>query len=185
MGYIGTKMSVRAFEAHQNGEKPFSQWSKEDLLYCLPSAIFESAKKLTLNELKSELLYNSSWHHTGNYFNRTDFYAIDEHAVEELTAERIAEIIEHRPKRERKVKDKPLFVTAKIKYVEWEGKFRNYRRPVEHIAIVQYMSDAKLIKIDSWTSKRLSSVEILEKIEQKTKFADKKRLEKYGKAFII
>lgn len=178
MGYIGTKMSERAMAAHNNGEKPYSQWSKEDLLDCLPSAIFEQAKKLTLNELKSELLYNSSWHHTGNCFNRTDFYAIDDDAVEELTIERIAEIIANRPKKERKVKEKPFFVTAKIKYTEWEGRFRNYRRPVEHIAIVQYMSDAKLIKIDSWTSKRLSSVEILEKIEQKTKFADKKRLEK-------
>lgn len=178
MGYIGTKMSERAMAAHNNGEKPYSQWSKEDLLDRLPSAIFEQAKKLTLNELKSELLYNSSWHHTGNCFNRTDFYAIDDDAVEELTIERIAEIIANRPKKERKVKEKPFFVTAKIKYTEWEGRFRNYRRPVEHIAIVQYMSDAKLIKIDSWTSKRLYSVEILEKIEQKTKFADKKRLEK-------
>ena len=178
MGYIGTKMSERAMEAHNNGEKPYSQWSKEDLLDCLPSAIFEQAKKLTLNELKSELLYTSSWHHTGNCFNRTDFYAVNENAVEELTAERIVEIIANRPKKERKIKDKPLFITAKIKYIEWEGSCRKWKKPVEHIAIVQYMSDAKMIKIDSWTSKRLSSVEILEKIEQKTKFADKKRLEK-------
>ena len=178
MGYIGTKMSERAFEAHNNGEKPYSQWSKEDLLYCLPSAIFEQAKKLTLSELKSELLYNSSWHHTGNCFNRTDFYAIDDTAVEELTAEKIAEIIASRPKRGRKVKEKPLFVTAKIRYTEWEGSCRKWRKPVEHIAIVQFMSDAKQVKVDCWTTKRLSSVTIIEKIEQKTKFADKKGLEK-------
>ncbi len=178
MGYVGTQMSERALAAHNNGEKPLSQWSKEDLLDCLPSAISEQAKKLTLKELRFELLYNSGWHHTGNCFNHTDFYAIDESAIEELTAEKIAEIIASRPKRERKVKEKPLFVTAKIKYTEWEGRFRNYRRPVEHIAIVQFMSDAKQVKVDSWTTKRLSSVEILKKIEQKSKFADKKRLEK-------
>ncbi len=84
MGYIGTQMSERAMEAHNNGEKPYSQWSKEDLLGCLPSALYAQAKKLTLNELKSELLYNSSWHHTGNCFNRTDFYAVNENAVEEF-----------------------------------------------------------------------------------------------------
>ena len=82
MGYIGTKMSERAMAAHNNGEKPYSQWSKEDLLDCLPSAIFEQAKKLTLSELKSELLYTSSWHHTGSYFNNTDFYSLDEDFIE-------------------------------------------------------------------------------------------------------
>lgn len=177
MGYIGTRMSERAFSAHQNGEKPYSQWSKNDLLECLPSAIFEQAKKLTLKELKSELLYFSSWHHTGNCFNQTDFYAISDNAVDELTTERILKIISNRPKRAKKTKEKPLYITAKIKYIEWEGLCKKWKKPVEHIAIVQFMSNAKLIKIDSWTSKRLSSVEILEKIEQKTKFADKKRLE--------
>ena len=178
MGYIGTKMSERAMEAHNNGEKPYSQWSKEDLLDCLPSALYAQAKKLTLNELRSELLYNSSWHHTGKYFNRTDFYAIDEDAADELTVEKINLIVENRPKKVKKIKEQPLFVTAKIKYIEWEGSCRKWKKPVEHIAIVQYMSDAKLVKIDCWTTKRLSSVEILEKIEQKTRFADKNRIKK-------
>lgn len=180
MGYIRTRMSERAMEAHNNGEKPYSQWNKNELLGYLPSAIFENAKKLTLNELKNELLYNSSWHHTGNCFNRTEFYAINDDAVEELTAERICKIIASRQKKKQKVKEKPLFVTAKIKYTEWEGRFRNYQRPIEYTAIVQYMSNDKLISITPWSKKRLSSVTIIKKIEQKTKFADKKRLEKQG-----
>lgn len=180
MGYIGTKMSERAFEAHQNGEKPYSQWSKEDLLDSLPVEIQEKAKKLTLSELRCRLLHYSSWHHTGTYYNRTDFYEIDENQIDKLTAEKIDEIITNRPKRVRvkKVKTKPLFVTAKIRYTEWEGRFRNYRHPVTYTAVVQFMSDAKMVKIDYYTTKRLSSVEIVEKIEQKTKFADKKRLSK-------
>lgn len=28
MGYIGNKMSVRAYEAYESGEKPLSKWSK-------------------------------------------------------------------------------------------------------------------------------------------------------------
>lgn len=178
MGYIGTQMSERAMDAHNNGEKPYSQWSKAELLECLPSAIFEQAKKLTLNELKNELLYNSSWHHTGNCFNRTKFYAINEDAIEELTAEKICKIIASRQKKKQEVREEPLFVTAKIKYTEWEGRFRNYKRPVEHTAIVQYMSNDKLISVTPWSKKRLSSVTIIEKIEQKTKFADKERLKK-------
>lgn len=184
MGYIGNKMSERALEAHNSGERPYSQWTKDDLIdelsYYLDDETCEKARKLTLGELRGELLYCSSWHHTGTYYNRTEFYSIDETEVEKLTIERIDKIIRTRTRtpRQPKVKEKPLYVTAKIQYTEWEGQYRRYRRPVEHIAIVQYMSNAKLIRIDSWTTKRLSSVTILEKIEQKTKFADKKRLEK-------
>ena len=177
MGYIGTKMSERAMDAHNNGEKPFSQWSKAELLACLPSAVLDNAKKLTIGELRGELLHYSSWHHTGSCYNQPNFYSISEDAIDRLTNDRIDFILKNRQKKEKKTKNKPLFVTAKIKYTEWEGNYRHYRRPVEHIAVVQYMSDAKLVKIDCWTTKRLSSVEILEKIEQKTKFADKKRLE--------
>lgn len=176
MGYIGTQMSERAMEAHNKGEKPYSQWSKDDLLDCLPSALYEQAKKLTLSELKSELLYTSSWHHTGNCFNRTEFYSIDEENAENLTIEKIDKIIKNRTRKPRqpRVKAKPLYVTARIKYTEWEGRYRNYQRPVEHIEVVQFMSDAKMIKLNNYQTKRLSSVTILEKIEQKTKFADKK-----------
>lgn len=28
MGYIGNKMSVRAYEAYESGEMPLSKWSK-------------------------------------------------------------------------------------------------------------------------------------------------------------
>ena len=29
MGYIGTRMSYRAYEAYENGEKPLSKWKKD------------------------------------------------------------------------------------------------------------------------------------------------------------
>lgn len=34
MGYIGNKMSVRAYEAYESGEKPLSKWSKNDIIEC-------------------------------------------------------------------------------------------------------------------------------------------------------
>lgn len=184
MGYIGTRMSERAMEAHNSGERPYSQWTKNDLIdelsYYLNDEICKKAKKLTLSELRGELLYCSSWHHTGTYYNRTEFYSINEENAENLTVEKIDEIIKNRTRKtgQKRVKEKPLYVTAKIQYTEWEGRFRNYQRPVTHIEIVQFMSNAKMIKLNNYQTKRLSSVTILEKIEQKTKFADKKRLEK-------
>ena len=123
MGYIGTKMSERAMEAHNNGEKPYSQWSKEDLLDCLPSALFEQAKKLTLNELKSELLYTSSWHHTGSYFNNTDFYSLDEDFIE-LSKNEIVEVLNNRMSESKKAKEakkEEKLQKCFITYVEWEG----------------------------------------------------------------
>lgn len=179
--YIGNRMSVGAVEAYEAGEKPLSRWTKSELLDYLPMAIYDQAKKLTADELKDELLSISSWHHTGKYFNQTNFYSIDDEAVDRLTSDHINEIISSRKvKKARKTKEKPLFVTAKIKYIEWEGRFKNYQRPVAHTAIVKYMSNAKMVTIDGWHHKRLASVEILAKIEQKTKFADGKRLLKKG-----
>lgn len=180
MGYIENRMSVRAAEAYDAGEKPYSRWTKSELLDCLPMAIYEQAKKLTAEELKYELLCISSWHHTGKYFNQTNFYSVDEASVDRLTSDRVNQIISSRVKKAKTTKQKPLFVTAKIKFIEWEGRFKNYQRPVAHTAIVKYMSNAKMVTIDGWLNKRLASVDILAKIEQKTKFADAKRLEKKG-----
>lgn len=180
MGYIGNRMSERAHEAHLGGEKPWSEWRKDDFVDLFDEEIQPLASKLTPNELRGELLTSTGWHHTGKYFNKTDFYEISEDYLQELTADKIAEIIANRPKREKrepKVKEKPLFVTAKIRYIEWEGKYANHRKPVEHVEIVKYMSDAKMVKVDNgWKTKRLSSVDIISKIEQKTKFADVKKL---------
>lgn len=179
MGYIGNKMSVNAWNAHQSGEKTWSEWRKDDFICLFSEELQPLAKKLTLNELKCQLLTATGWHHTGKYFNKTSFFEIDDDALAELTAENIDNIIANRPKRERRVpkaKGKPLFITAKIRYIEWEGRFANYKRPVEHIEIVQFMSNEKMVTVSGYNKKRLSSVEILEKIEQKTKFADINRL---------
>ena len=106
MGYIGTKMSERAVEAHNNGEKPFSQWSKAELLACLPSAVFDNAKKLTIGELRGELLHYSSWHHTGSCYNQTNFYSISEDAVDRLTNDGFDFILKNRQKKEKKAKER-------------------------------------------------------------------------------
>ena len=87
MGYIGQRMSERAAEAYDMGEKPFSKWTKSDIIERLQKLIdsgdLESSeedmkriKRLTSKTVKYAFLKKSSWHHTGKYFKETDFYDI-------------------------------------------------------------------------------------------------------------
>ena len=87
MGYIGQRMSERAAEAYDIGEKPFSKWTKSEIIGRLQKLIdsgeLESSeddmkriKRLTSKTVKYAFLKKSSWHHTGKYFKETDFYDI-------------------------------------------------------------------------------------------------------------
>lgn len=170
MGYIGTKMSKRAFEAHQNGEKPYSQWSKDDLIDSLPIEIQEKAKKLTLSELRGRLLHYSSWHHTGTYYNKTEFYEIDQKKVDEFTIDDINTIITKRTKTQ---KEDIFFITAKIEYVEFVGTSAKFKHPETKTSCVKFMSNQKQIVVDKYnnTVKRLTSIVFIEKIERVDTFA--------------
>ena len=90
-GYHGFSMSNRAVEAYNNDEKPFSKWTKQDILDVIEEykqesddatvhlfyAVFYELAKVRAGVLKAHLLRKSSWHHTGKFFNCTDFYSID------------------------------------------------------------------------------------------------------------
>lgn len=41
--------------------------------------------KLTLKELQDNFLSYSSWHHTGTFYNSTNFYEVDENSVLDIT----------------------------------------------------------------------------------------------------
>lgn len=79
-GYVGCKMSERAQDAYDNGEKPMSKWSKWDILseleYDLDDDTFAKLSKYSTQALKSVCLEWTSWHHTGSYANETDFYKV-------------------------------------------------------------------------------------------------------------
>lgn len=87
-GYIGWSMSRRALEAYENGEMPKSKWTKKAMVTAIKDAcddldlVYDPAiEKMKKDDLFHTFLYNSSWHHTGKFFNETDFYAIDEDAL--------------------------------------------------------------------------------------------------------
>lgn len=163
-GYNSYSMSNNAVAAYAAGEMPLSKWSKSALLAMCGDRAGELSR-LTVAELRRELLFKSSWHHTSNHYNKTDFYNFDMDAFEDLSPERIAEIISRRAPRTRKPEPEPKTITAEIRYTTWEGQYRNYRRPKEHTEIVTYRQGDKMIATASG-SKRLSSVTVLRVISE-------------------
>lgn len=140
-GYEGHSMSRRAAEAYSSGEKPISKWTKSEIL----TGIEETARdndidiegidfsKLTTEELKSKFLRNSSWHHTGSFYNATDFYEISAAAVAETTREDIERIISGRTRRQltnaeraEKALEEAKEVYKKIKFIYNSG-VTNYK----------------------------------------------------------
>lgn len=115
-GYNGYSMSNNAVAAYNNGEKPYSKWTKSDILDEIPDNLKESSKKLTLTEIRSLFLHWTSWHHTSSMYNRTDFYSVNSDGI---TVNQIESIIAQRkPKAE---KPKLTAVKAQVIYGEWEG----------------------------------------------------------------
>lgn len=181
-GYNGYSMSNNAVQAYSDGEKPRSKWTKSELLEAMSSNQAELCKALTKDELISILLYKSSWHHSSKFYNCTDFYSIDFEQLEELTAERVADIVANRkpkaPRTKAEPKAKPTFITAYIAYDEWEGT-RKHPKKVIYKEVVTFMSNDKMINVKNvYKKKRLTSVNIICKIEQKTKFATAEQLKK-------
>ena len=81
-GYNNTKhMSNRAARAYENSEMPISKWNGQALDEAIEytsdasQEVVDILKSLPV-EAKKNLLKWSSWHHTGIFFNETDFYTI-------------------------------------------------------------------------------------------------------------
>ena len=113
------------------------------------------------------------WHHTSNRFNRTDFYSIDELAFDDITIDEL-KMLALPVKREKKIIEKPLYVTALVSYNYWTGSQKHPHCEVVE-EVVQYMSTDKMVSTYNG-NKRFTSLYVIKKIEQKTKFADKSRL---------
>ena len=81
-GYDNTAhMSNRAVRAYENSEMPISKWNGQTLDEAIEytsdasQEVIDILKSLPV-EAKRNLLKWSSWHHTGIFFNETDFYTI-------------------------------------------------------------------------------------------------------------
>lgn len=193
MGYIYNRMSERAAAAYDSGERPLSKWSKDDIIEQIEEVrqewgddlpdLSDELERLTKVELVEKFLYQSSWHHTGPYYVPTNFFAIEVGRAVDLTVEDIKKTIESRPPRAPRVKKpkaakvKPTYVTALLEFNVTRHERRYYfSERVE--AGAQYMSDQKMIRVPGYGNRRLSACRVLKSIEQKTRFAPLRRVER-------
>lgn len=63
-------MSNNAVQAYDNGLKPLSKFTKQDLIDAGYKGTLKKAKQLA----KDEKWLPSEWHHSSKYFNRVYFY---------------------------------------------------------------------------------------------------------------
>lgn len=162
-GYIGSSMSVNAKNAYDNDEKPRSKWTKQEIVDEIERVTGLDASKLTTDELRSRFLSYAGYHHTGKYYNRTDFYEID--IPENLTQADIDKIIARREPKTREPKPKQRTMSAIVRFVEWAGT-RNHPKRIEHREVVHYNSDDKMVQT-SVGNKRMASLDIETAVEGK------------------
>lgn len=108
-GYSGYSMSNNAIEAYEEGMMPKSKWTKAAMLEAIKETLESSDnKELTMDAIKKlpkEAMFEQffrykEWHHTSSKYNVTDFYGIDDYAIEHTTDAQIEDII-------KKAKTKP------------------------------------------------------------------------------
>ncbi len=151
-GYKGYSMSNNAVVAYERGEKPFSKWSKKDILEEIRKNIdlekydFKKIssrknidlekydfKKISSSILKNYFLQKSSWHHTSSYYNCTNFYRINYNRIESFDINRYNKLVDltsdEKMENNKDKKSDEHFI-AYIKYTEWEGS-RKYPKAVE------------------------------------------------------
>lgn len=168
-GYYGYSMSNNAVMAYEDGEKPMSKWRKTDIIKAIEEAVKEEEltlncsmdklKKVPVKTLKRMCLSYSSWHHTSNHYNRTDFYSLDIIGIEKITDEIIEKEIAN-SKEKTELKEEKW----KCTFLEWGGT-RNHPKATEitEIGIVKgdwfYRSNGKKKKTSA------NGFEFVEKIE--------------------
>jgi hypothetical protein len=106
-GYRGFSMSNNAVDAYNSGEKPFSKWTKSEILNEIESLnvkTFELFKKMKVKTLKNNFLYKSSWHHSSKFYNEVDFYSVDIDKIESVSEKELNELLNASVKKKRKKK---------------------------------------------------------------------------------
>ena len=135
-GYDGYSMSKNARDAYDRGSKPLSKWNKAEIIATLKAEdAMEGAEKERLIKslptplLKDLTLIVSEWHHTGSYYNKTDFYTVDSDKIADMTVEQIREALkahkEHQEEEKRRKEEEAKGRPVKAHYLEWTGS-RNY-----------------------------------------------------------
>lgn len=101
-GYNERSMSNNAIKAYENGEKPISRWTKQEVLACVSKQIENGAvpsftvplESLPWSVIQKLFLYQTGWHHTGVGYNETAFYAFADLRIHTLSDEYIKRLLQ-------------------------------------------------------------------------------------------
>ena len=174
MAYIGRKMSYRAHQAYENGEKPLSKRKKDEILDLLSQESELDFSDMTLETLKEFFLIKSGRHHTGKFYNKTAFYRFefdpkswDQEQIDYCVA------LKQGVKKQKKENN---YITARIRYHFWTG---TRKHPI-------YNSEEEIVKFRSFDgkvktkngNKLLSKITILNEIEKTDRFLTDDEFEK-------
>lgn len=83
-GYVGKSRSASAEASEEMGSRPMSHWTRDRILKDIEefdsdgqlAPFAEYMGKMPLTKLRKAVLYEDGWHHTGKFYNVTNFYAI-------------------------------------------------------------------------------------------------------------
>lgn len=152
-GYYGYSMSNNAVDAYASGEKPWSRWTKTEILEAIDELISDGFElpvdrkalgKVPAKRLKQLVLGRSSWHHTSSWYNATDFYEVSEFRLECLTeADLIAP--EAEPRQE---EQKPERWVCEV--MEWSG---SRKHPKATVVEVEGEISGNWLHLDNGTKK--------------------------------
>lgn len=125
-GYNGYSMSNNAVTAYEDGERPFSKWTKAAVIERIEQLIEDCDVELRIDKtalfalrapaLKKLVLRKASWHHTSGWYNATDFYDVSIPALETLTEEDLAAAAARKPAQAEPEEERWL-----CEYLEWSG----------------------------------------------------------------
>lgn len=125
-GYNGWSMSNNAVAAYEDGEKPLSKWTKANIFDTIKDTeielkcSIEKLRRLPIKVLKEVCLRYSLWHHTSNHYNKTEFYSLDINRIENLTDDKIEELLLDY-KKEKRMESKPSEERWECAFLEWSG----------------------------------------------------------------
>lgn len=147
-GYCGQSMSNNAIMAYQDGERPISKWTKNELETAVRAACEEMLNDgrpqsfsidvlfgAPVSVVRALCLWCSSWHHTSKFYAVTNFYDIDTDALAKLTDADIAAAIKTYKceKLEAKLAKREV-ETWECQFLVWSGT-RNHPKATEVIEI--------------------------------------------------
>lgn len=138
-GYKKYSMSNNAISSYQSGEMPKSKWTKAAIMAVIEDSELTEEQKAACKSIKAAALkelalIKTSWHHTSDYYNRTDFYSVNTGLLDGMTPKVIKETANEIVNGWYAVPDTGY--TAKVEYLIWTGS-RKHPKAEKHIEVCE------------------------------------------------